>query len=134
MRTFLLSLVVAAPVVAQPAKPAAPDFAHDVVPILKARCAKCHTNGTYKGGLSLDTRETLLKAKAAVPGKAAESEILKRVTSTDKDERMPPEGDRLTAKEVAVLTAWIDWLTYRIVLVQRGAALATSMQAPTVTA
>ena len=22
------------------------DFAHDVVPILKARCAKCHTNGT----------------------------------------------------------------------------------------
>ena len=27
------------------------DFAHDVVPILKSRCAKCHTNGTYKGGL-----------------------------------------------------------------------------------
>ena len=25
------------------------DFAHDVVPILKAKCAKCHTNGTYKG-------------------------------------------------------------------------------------
>jgi len=32
------------------------------------------------------------------------------------------------------LRALIDWLTYRIVLVQRGAALATSMQAPTVTA
>ena len=50
----------------------------------------------------------MLKAKAAVPGKAAESEIIKRVTTTDKETRMPPEGDRLTAKEVAVLTAWID--------------------------
>src|SRR5687767_2692929 len=32
--------------------PKAVDFAHDVVPILKAHCAKCHTNGTYKGSLS----------------------------------------------------------------------------------
>jgi uncharacterized protein YggT (Ycf19 family) len=32
------------------------------------------------------------------------------------------------------LRALIDWLTYRIVLVQREAALATSRQAPTVTA
>src|SRR5215207_796370 len=108
MRTLFLCLVLPGLSLAQPAKPAGPDFAHDVVPVLKARCAKCHTNGTYKGGISFDTRETLLKAKAAVPGKAAESEIIKRVTTTDKDTRMPPEGDRLTAKEVAVLTAWID--------------------------
>jgi hypothetical protein len=32
------------------------------------------------------------------------------------------------------LRALIDWLTYRVVLVQRQAALATSTQAPTVTA
>ena len=32
------------------------------------------------------------------------------------------------------LRALIDWLTYRIVLVQREAALASSMQTPTVTA
>jgi uncharacterized protein YggT (Ycf19 family) len=32
------------------------------------------------------------------------------------------------------LRALIDWLTYRIVLVQREAAVATSMQTPTVTA
>jgi hypothetical protein len=30
------------------------------------------------------------------------------------------------------LRALIDWLTYRVVLVQREAAVATSMQAPTV--
>ena len=84
------------------------DFAHEVVPILKARCAKCHTNGTYKGGVSFDTREELLKSKAAVPGKSAASEIIKLVTSTEKDVRMPPQGDPLSAKEIAALTKWID--------------------------
>src|SRR3954471_7472924 len=77
------------------------DFAHDVVPILKAKCAKCHTNGTYKAGLTFDTREELLKANAAVPGKSATSEIIKRVTSKDAEERMPPgKAEPLTAKEI----------------------------------
>src|SRR2546423_190692 len=83
------------------------DFAHDVVPILKANCAKCHTNGTYKGSVSFDTRRDMVK-KAAVPGKAAASEMIKRVTSSDPEERMPPEGPRLTDKQVATLKAWID--------------------------
>ena len=60
--------IVISPVAAQQADKKI-DFAHDVVPILKARCAKCHTNGTYKGGVSFDTREDLLKSKAVVPGK-----------------------------------------------------------------
>ncbi len=84
------------------------DFAHDVVPILKAKCGKCHTNGTYKGGLSFDTREAMLKSSAAVPGKSADSELFKRVTSKDKDTRMPPEGDPLTEKEIGILRMWID--------------------------
>ncbi len=84
------------------------DFAHDIVPLIKARCAECHTNGKKKGGLSLDTRESLLKAKVAVPGKSADSELLRRVTSTDPDERMPSKGKPLSAEEVALLRAWID--------------------------
>src|SRR3954451_15084138 len=84
------------------------DFAHDVLPILKARCAECHTNGKYKGGLSLDTREALLKSKKIVPAHSADSELIKRVTSTDADERMPPKGPPLTEKEVATLKTWID--------------------------
>jgi cytochrome c553 len=83
------------------------DFAHDVVPILKTHCAKCHTNGTYKGSMSLDTRADVAR-KAAVPGKSATSEMIKRVTSSDPEERMPPEGPRLTDKQVATLKAWID--------------------------
>ena len=84
------------------------DFAHEVVPILKAKCAKCHTNGTYKGGMSLDTREAMLKSKSVVPGKAAVSELFKRVTHADADLRMPPMSDPLPAKDVATLKKWID--------------------------
>jgi hypothetical protein len=84
------------------------DFAHDIVPILKARCAECHTNGKHKGGLSLDTRESILRKKAVVPGKSGRSELFKRVTSQDPDERMPPKGQPLTAKQVELVRAWID--------------------------
>jgi hypothetical protein len=84
------------------------DFAHDVAPLIKARCAKCHTDGTYKASFSLDTRETMLKSEAVVPGKSEESELIDRVMSDDPDFRMPSEGKPLTADEVARLKAWID--------------------------
>jgi Protein of unknown function (DUF1553)/Protein of unknown function (DUF1549)/Planctomycete cytochrome C len=106
--TIILLLMSSRAGYAQPPASARIDFAHDVLPILKARCAKCHTNGTYKGSLSMDTRETLLKAKAVVPGKSAESELYRRVVNTDPDVRMPSKGDTLPAKEIRTLKAWID--------------------------
>ena len=42
------------------------DFAHDILPVLKSKCAKCHTAGVYKGGLSLESREKLLESGAVV--------------------------------------------------------------------
>jgi hypothetical protein len=84
------------------------DFAHDIMPLIKARCAECHTNGKYKGSLSLETRESILQAKVVLPGKSADSELFKRVTSTDPEERMPPKGNRLTAREVELIQTWID--------------------------
>ncbi len=84
------------------------DFAHDIAPLIKAHCAECHTDGNYKGSFSLDTRETMLKSEAVVPGKSGESELLERLTSDDPEFRMPPKGKRLTAGEVARLKAWID--------------------------
>ena len=84
------------------------DFAHDIAPLIKSHCAKCHTDGTYKGSFSLDTRETMLKSKAVVPGKSGESELIERLTSDDPEFRMPPKGARLTAAEVGRFAAWID--------------------------
>ncbi len=85
------------------------DFAHQIVPILKAHCAKCHTNGTYKGRLSMDTRQALLDAKVVVPGKSEKSELYKRITTNEIRERMPPKGNKvLSKKEIALIKTWID--------------------------
>src|SRR5205809_1058656 len=66
-RFWFVLLLLAAVAPARAEAPKKIDFAHDIVPILKARCAECHTNGKYKGSLSLDTRADLLKSKAVVP-------------------------------------------------------------------
>jgi hypothetical protein len=84
------------------------DFAHEIAPLIKNRCSKCHTNGTYKGKFSLDTREAMLQSEAVVPGKSQESDLVDRLTTDDPLLRMPPKGDPLTANEIAMVRAWID--------------------------
>ena len=83
--------LLAAPAGAAPPGPV--DFAHDIVPILKAHCVKCHTSGTYKGGFSLDTREAMIKSESVVAGKSDESELVERLVSDEPDFRMPPKGE-----------------------------------------
>ena len=92
---------------------AAIDFSHEVVPILRATCGKCHTGSQRQGGFSLNDRETLLAGgdsgtPGLVAGDAAGSELIRRITSTDPDIRMPSEGEALTAEAVAILTRWVD--------------------------
>ncbi len=89
------------------------DFSRDIQPLLAKRCVACHGPDTQEGGLRLDeqagaTRELDSSKRAIVPGRSAESEILARITSTDPDLRMPPEGARLTADRVALIGRWID--------------------------
>ncbi len=91
---------------------AATDFTKDVAPILKARCVECHGPDKQKGKLRLDTKADFLKGGKGGPsvksGDADASELLKRVTlPKDNDDRMPPEGEPLTAEQVATLKAWI---------------------------
>jgi len=84
------------------------DFNHDVLPILKKHCASCHTNGTYKSGISFDTRQAMLQSKVVVLGDSKKSEMIHRITSKDSKERMPPKGSALDEKEVQILARWID--------------------------
>jgi len=87
------------------------DFAHDVVPVLRQYCGECHTGDKRQGGFSLNTRETLLaggdSGAAVVPGDAAASALVRRITSDDESLQMPPEGDRVPADQVALLVRWI---------------------------
>jgi mono/diheme cytochrome c family protein len=108
--TFLLLLVVAA--LATPAVATELDFARDIQPLLARRCYACHGPDTQEAGLRLDDRAAATAeldsgATAVVPGDLATSEMLARITSTDHDLQMPPEGPRLTAAEVTLLERWI---------------------------
>ncbi len=92
-------------------------FNHDVRPILSDKCFACHGPDSNKreAGLRLDIRDLALKEldsgnRAIVPGKPAESELLRRVTSHDADEAMPPDAaklGRLTSAEIDTLRRWI---------------------------
>ncbi|MBI2434873.1 MAG: PSD1 domain-containing protein [Candidatus Hydrogenedentes bacterium] len=88
------------------------DFARDVHAILAENCFKCHGGDRTKGGLSLASREALLKGgesgPAVVEKESGASALIRRVTAQDPDEQMPPEGRRLTPDEVGILRAWID--------------------------
>lgn len=86
------------------------DFAHDVVPILKANCVECHGGSKSKGGFSLNTRGLVLESEAVVVGDPGQSLLIELVTSADEDERMPPvkhSKEGLQAGEIEVLRAWI---------------------------
>ena len=93
-----------------------PDFTSDVRPLLSRNCFKCHgpDEGSRKSGLRLDVRDAALKpaksgATALVPGKPAESELVKRIFTTDADEVMPPPSTKhqLTSAEKETLKQWI---------------------------
>src|SRR5262245_20103574 len=89
------------------------DFRKHIEPIFREHCLRCHGTDKRKGGLLLATRRDALAAaesgkSAIVPGAASKSELLRRVLSQDKSERMPPSGPRLTSDEVARLRTWID--------------------------
>jgi mono/diheme cytochrome c family protein len=85
---------------------------HDVVlPILREECFRCHGDKD-KGGLRLHTREAALEggdsgSGAVVPGDPVASDLIVRVATDDKDERMPPTDDGLEEEQVAALREWI---------------------------
>ncbi len=88
------------------------DFARDIQPLLSKRCWECHGEAKQEAGLRLTNRQAILaggeSGRVVVPSNAQESRLVELVTSTDSDEMMPPEGDRLSSQEVALLKAWID--------------------------
>ena len=86
----------------------AADFSRDIQPLLAKRCFACHGPDTQEAGLRFDHAESASAEldsgyQAIVPGDVDASEILSRVTSTDPDLQMPPEGSRLTHDEVSAL-------------------------------
>jgi hypothetical protein len=88
------------------------DFARDVRPLLSKYCFKCHGTEKQQAGLRLDVQGDAVRGGDSGPafeaGKSADSLLIKYVAGLDPDVVMPPEGDKLSTDEVALLRAWID--------------------------
>jgi cytochrome c553 len=86
-------------------------FEKNVRPVLVRQCLACHSSPTSPmGGLRLDTREGMLKGgargPAVVPGKPADSLLLRAVRQSD-SLKMPPSG-KLKDADIAALAEWIE--------------------------
>ena len=92
-------------------------YSRDILPILSQKCFVCHglDEEARQADLRLDQFEFATSDEATgtasiVPGKPSDSELLRRVSSSDPDLRMPPEehGESLTSEQVATLRQWIS--------------------------
>ena len=97
--------------------PAAPsyDFDKDIKPILEANCVRCHGEARQKSDFRLDTRAGLLRGgeendKVIVEGHSDKSPLVRMAAGLVEDLQMPPKGkgEPLTARQIALLRAWID--------------------------
>jgi hypothetical protein len=102
-----LLLLGPAALAAEQARPLA--FNRDVRPILSDNCFACHgpDRSKRKARLRLDTPEG--GQRVVVPGSPRKSELIRRITATGRT-HMPPRksGRQLTAKQVEVLTRWVE--------------------------
>ncbi|MBL7739677.1 MAG: hypothetical protein JNK14_10685 [Chitinophagaceae bacterium] len=89
-------------------------YADIVQPVLEAKCYSCHSAVKQKGKLRLDSPESMMKGgesgKVLIPGKADESELVKRIFLPLGDEdHMPPKAKpQLTENEVLLLHWWVS--------------------------
>src|SRR5882724_4752026 len=107
---FVLILLAAMAAPARAADGPSVRFSRDILPILAANCFQCHgpDEKARKAKLRLDTQAGVLAV--VVPGKRAESELVRRIHAPTDDGGMPPKqaNRQLTAPQKETLKRWID--------------------------
>jgi WD40 repeat protein len=87
-------------------------FEKDVEPILTNKCAFCHSGNLKEGKLDMGSYETLIKGgkrgPSVVPGKSADSLLVRLAGKTVKPFMPPKREEPLTPQELALLKLWID--------------------------
>lgn len=96
---------------AHAASPGKVRFNRDIRPILSENCYYCHGPDPKhrEADLRLDDRAAAIAAKAFVPGKPEESELVDRITTTDEDDLMPPPDSHKALKpaQKELIKRWI---------------------------
>lgn len=79
--------------------------------LFRKHCAACHGADIQEAGLRLDSAQFLARGgdsgavvNAAMP---AQSSLVHRIRSTDREFQMPPEGTRLSPAEIETIEQWI---------------------------
>ncbi|NWK56798.1 DUF1553 domain-containing protein [Verrucomicrobiaceae bacterium N1E253] len=91
------------------------EFNRDIRPILVEHCTTCHGGVKQAGEVSFIYRQQALgKGKSGktiiVPGKPEASEMIRRLTTKDPDDRMPPPKEHpvpLSEKKIKLLSEWV---------------------------
>lgn len=89
-------------------------YTEKVRPILVANCGKCHLEMNHKGGLSLMTKESMMKGGrdgvVIVPGDPANSVLVKLIRHegpADDPKPMPPKSPKISDEDIATIERWI---------------------------
>ena len=93
--------------------PAPIDFNRDIRPMLSDTCFACHgpDPAQRKAGLRFDIKEgAFAKAGVIVPGDSSSSRLIKRMSATEPEMRMPPAASErtLSPTQIELFRRWID--------------------------
>jgi hypothetical protein len=108
--TLFLGVLIGAACAAEPI-----NFSRQIRPILSENCIACHgpDEKGRKGKLRLDDEQDAKRDRKGdfviLPGKPEQSELIKRIESTDPDDVMPPPKQHKTIPpaQLALLKEWI---------------------------
>ena len=88
------------------------DFNHDILPIFRKACFKCHGPEKDKGGFSLANSNRAMEGgdegQAIFKGNSAASPLVHRIAGVNEDGTMPPGAERLNPEQIGLIRAWID--------------------------
>ncbi len=92
------------------------DFSREILPLFADACFKCHGTDAKarKGDLRLDEEQDAKRTRdggaAVIPGRSAESAVVRRLLSDDPDDVMPPpdSGRHLNEAQISTIRRWID--------------------------
>ena len=90
-------------------------YTESVLPVFQANCYRCHGAGNHRGGLNMDTRESLLKGghhgAAVVPGQPGQRLLVKLIRHegpADDPMNMPPDPKpKISDADIATVETWI---------------------------
>lgn len=130
MKVLLWVVAMSLPLAAQqrsalpPASSTKVEYEKDVKPLLEQHCYSCHGDTVQQSGLRLDLRQNALRGgdygPVILPGRSADSKLIKRLVDGDGGMQMPPTGP-LSTEDIGLLRAWIDQgAEFRTTIVERA--------------